>query len=153
MTERADLVAAEGSVAIARRVVDAAASRLVELGGVDENQTLAYDLAHAASAVSISGTALAYGARGELESRIACAFIADVVSDLAARTLGRESTWGVSRDWVDPARPFLESCADPGFVGSVAETPGPTHLDEDFALVAETFHRFAAEQIRPLAEH
>ena len=27
------------------------------------------------------------------------------------------------------------------------------HLDEDFTLVAETFHRFAEEQVRPRAEH
>ena len=30
---------------------------------------------------------------------------------------------------------------------------GDRHLDADFALVRETFHRFAQEQIRPRAEH
>ncbi len=42
---------------------------------------------------------------------------------------------------------------DPGFLAALAETEGPRHLDADFELVRETFHRFAEEQIRPRAEH
>ncbi len=30
---------------------------------------------------------------------------------------------------------------------------GPRHLDDDFELVRETFHRFAEEKVRPHAEH
>jgi (2S)-methylsuccinyl-CoA dehydrogenase len=114
---------------------------------------LAYELAPAASATAIARSSLAYGAHGELEARISCAFIADAVADLAARTIGRESTWGVEAGWWNDAHEFLSTCRDPLFVGALAETPGPTHLDEDFSLVAETFHRFAAEQVRPHAEH
>jgi (2S)-methylsuccinyl-CoA dehydrogenase len=38
-------------------------------------------------------------------------------------------------------------------VAPLADDPGPRHLDADFELVRETFHRFAEEQIRPRAEH
>ncbi|HXC19507.1 MAG TPA: acyl-CoA dehydrogenase family protein, partial [Acidimicrobiales bacterium] len=40
-----------------------------------------------------------------------------------------------------------------GFVAGLAETPGPRHLGDDFEMVADTFHRFALEQVRPHAEH
>jgi len=154
MTEHlADLEAARGAAALADAVVDAATRRLAERGGPDENQQLAYELAHAAAGVSIARCALDYGALGALEARIACAFIADAVAELQARTYGREATFGVEQGWADPARGFLAVARDPSFLGALAEAPGPSHLDEDFTLVAETFHRFAAEQIRPRAEH
>jgi len=148
-----DLDAARAAVELALEVVDAATRRLAELGGPDANQQLAYELAHAAAATSIARSALDYAAHGETEQRIAVAFIADVVADLQARTYGREAVFGVAPGWADPARAVLSVGRDPGFLGSIAETPGETHLDEDFALVAQTFHRFAAEQVRPHAEH
>ena len=39
-----------------------------------------------------------------------------------------------------------------GLAGDLAATPGPRHLDGDFQLVADTFRRFAEEQIAPVAE-
>ena len=42
---------------------------------------------------------------------------------------------------------------DPDFLAALADQEGPRHLDADFELVRETFHRFAEEQIRPRAEH
>ena len=47
----------------------------------------------------------------------------------------------------------MASFRDPDFLASLADTPGDRHLDADFELVRETFHRFAEEQIRPRAEH
>ena len=38
-------------------------------------------------------------------------------------------------------------------MASLAGVEGDRHLDADFALVRDTFHRFAEEQIRPRAEH
>ena len=49
--------------------------------------------------------------------------------------------------------PFLQAARDPEVLGSLAETPGPTHLDADFELVRDSFRRFGAEQIAPRAEH
>ncbi len=149
----APLTDATRAVELASGVVDAATARLVELGGPESSQTLAYELAHVASAIAVARCALDYGGLGEVEARLACAFVADAVADLAARTIGRERLFGVDPHWVDPALGFLDAARDPSFLGLLAETPGSTHLDEDFALVAETFHRFAAEQVRPHAEH
>ncbi len=52
-----------------------------------------------------------------------------------------------------PAESFVATFRDPGFLASLAEAEGPRHLDADFELVRDTFHRFAEEQIRPRAEH
>jgi (2S)-methylsuccinyl-CoA dehydrogenase len=148
-----DLGAAAKAVDAAEAVVGSATGRLVALGGPEEQQVLAYELAHVASGTAVARAALRYGAHGPLEARLACAFVADAVSDLAARTIGRESLFGVDASWVQGVRPFLAQGRDPSFLATLAETPGPTHLDEDFELVAATFHRFAAEQVRPHAEH
>jgi (2S)-methylsuccinyl-CoA dehydrogenase len=147
------LADARVAVELAQRVVDDATARLVELGGVDANQTLAYELAHGAAAAAIARCALDYGERGDVEARLACAFVADVVSDLAARTIGRESLFGVEPDWLAPVRAFVSACRAPSYLASLAETPGDAHLDEDFSLVRETFHRFALDKVRPHAEH
>jgi (2S)-methylsuccinyl-CoA dehydrogenase len=153
MPQPTSLDDALGAVELAAGVVDAATARLVELGGVDANQLLAYELAHAAAATAVARCALGYGRHGELEARIACAFVADAVCDLAAKTLGREALFAVEPDWLAPARAFVGACRAPSFLETLAETPGPAHLDEDFTLVKDTFHRFAAEQVRPHAEH
>jgi (2S)-methylsuccinyl-CoA dehydrogenase len=147
------LEGAREALEVADGVVRAATTALRTAGGADANQTLAYELAHAAAGAAVARTALVYGATGDLEARLCCAFVADVLADLAARTAGREPLFGVAPGWLEPARPFVEAGRDPAFLAALAESPGPTHLDEDFALVADTFHRFAAEQVRPHAEH
>src|SRR5262249_50908992 len=57
-----------------------------------------------------------------------------------------------------PALPFVEAHRSPAFLSELAdELPehgtGPRHLPDDLALAAETFRRFAADRIRPHAEH
>ena len=148
-----ELDQAARAVDLLSTVTAAATARLVELGGVDDNQLLAYELAHLAAGTAIADAAVRYGAHGPAEAALAGAFVADVLADAAARTLGRESLFGVAPGWTDPVGPFLAAGRAPGFLASLAETPGARHLDEDFTLVAETFHRFAAEQVRPHAEH
>ncbi|MDE3007864.1 MAG: acyl-CoA/acyl-ACP dehydrogenase [Acidobacteriota bacterium] len=137
----------------AQGVVDGALGRLAALGGADANQTLAYDLAHAASAVATGRASLAYGERGEVEARLVVAFVALAFSDLQSRVTGRENLWSVADDWFAPFLPFVRDYRDPQFLASLAETPGERHLDEDFTMVADLFHRFAEEQVRPHAEH
>ena len=122
-------------------------------GGPDVAQVLAYDVAHAAAAVRTAEAALTYGSHGDTEARIACAFVADAVADLASRTVGRSREWGVGPDWMAPAEDFVATYRDPEFLAALADQEGPRHLDADFELVRETFHRFAEEQIRPRAEH
>ncbi len=148
-----DLRAAADALALAQSVVDAGVAALVAAGGPDAAQVLAYDIAHAAAAVRTAEALLVYGTHGETEAAIACAFAADALADLATRVLGRASQWGVSAGWMAPAEPFVATFRDPAFLASLADRPGQRHLDADFELVRETFHRFADEQIRPRAEH
>jgi (2S)-methylsuccinyl-CoA dehydrogenase len=148
-----DLVAAAAAVAVAQSAVDASVAALARAGGPDIAQVLAYDVAHAAAAVRTAGAALTYGSHGDTEARIACAFAADAVADLSARTIGRTKEWGIAADWMAPAESFVATFRDPEFLSSLAEVEGPRHLDADFELVRETFHRFADDQIRPRAEH
>jgi (2S)-methylsuccinyl-CoA dehydrogenase len=148
-----DLAAAASAVELSQSVIDAGITALAAGGGPDVAQVLAYDVAHAASAVRTAEAALTYGAHGDIEARIACAFTADAVADLATRTVGRSGQWGVATDWMAPAEAFVSTYRDPEFLATLAEEQGPRHLDADFELVRESFHRFAEDQIRPKAEH
>ncbi len=130
----------------------------ISVAQLDQHQVLGYDLAHAASAVEGAKVMLDYGEHGEVESLLARAFIADAVAELGAKLLGREGVWGVDASVLADAWPFVEEHRSPEFLESVAATldrsgTGPSHLPDDFQLAAETFHRFAADKIRPVAEH
>ncbi len=148
-----DLRSAADALGQAQSVVDAGIASLVAAGGPDSAQVLAYDVAHAAAAVRTAEALLVYGSRGDTEAAIACAFAADAVADLATRVIGRSAQWGVAAGWMAPAEAFVATFRDPAFLASLADRPGNRHLDADFELVRETFHRFAEEQIRPRAEH
>jgi (2S)-methylsuccinyl-CoA dehydrogenase len=147
-----DLSAAAGAVDLASSVVDGLARHL-SVAEIDDQQALSYDIAHSAAAVRTARAALRYGAVGTVEACIACAFTADMIAELAARTTGRESSWGVSPGWTAPAAEFISRWRDPVAVASLYDQPGSRVLDPDFELVRETFHRFAEEKIRPNAEH
>ena len=148
-----DLGAAAAAVELAASVVHDGATQLARRGGADVDQVVAYDLAHAAAAVETARACLAYGAKGHEEGLLACAFVADALADLAARMVGREAALGATITWLDPARTFVSSFRDAAFLADLCGVEGDRHLDTDFALVRETFHRFAEEQIRPRAEH
>jgi len=162
------LRAAAAAVDDAAALVDAAWLRLAHAAGggkgrvsgpaLDDHQVLAYDLAHAASAVEAARVMLVYAEHGEYESRLARFFIADAVADLAAKITGREALWGVEAAELAAAQPFLEAHRSPAFIDEIADhlvrdSTGPAHLDDEFDLVRDTFHRFASDRIRPVAEH
>jgi (2S)-methylsuccinyl-CoA dehydrogenase len=148
-----DMTAAAQVVSLAQSVVDTALQTIANNGGADANQVVAYDLAHAASTVGTAKATLDYGNKGDVEARLACAFIADAVRDLAQRMVGREALFGVDATWMAPAASFVATYCDPEFLASLVGEQGPRHLDDDFQLVAETFRRFAEDQVRPRAEH
>jgi (2S)-methylsuccinyl-CoA dehydrogenase len=161
------LRAARAAADTAAATVDRAAHRLAGLAAedgqisvarLDEHQALAYDLAHAAAAVEGSKAMCAYGEHGEVESMLARAYVADAVWDVATRVLGRAEMWGVDTDALAPALPFVEAHRAPEFLDGLGEQcakhgTGPTHLSDDFELVADTFRRFAEDKIVPVAEH
>jgi (2S)-methylsuccinyl-CoA dehydrogenase len=148
-----DLDGARHTVALTESVVRAATASLRRGGGIDAQQVLAYDLAHAAAAVATARAALDYGTMGEVEARLACAYVADAAAELAARVVGREEAWGVEPGWLDPAGGFVARFRDPAVLAALCGKEGPRHLGEDFELVRETFHRFAVDRVRPHAEH
>ncbi|MCU4187038.1 acyl-CoA dehydrogenase family protein [Acidiferrimicrobium sp. IK] len=150
----ADLTLAAAALDAAQDVVGRAVAHLAGQGpaAVDDNQAVAYDLAHAASAVATARAGLAYGARGESEANLAVAFAADAVADLLARLAGREALWGVEPGALDRTRALLAAYRDPAWLAGLAGIAPPRHLDSDFQLVAETFRRFAEERIAPQAE-
>ena len=94
-----DVTKATELVAQAQSVIDTGVKRLSALGGPDKEQTLAYDLAHAASAIATARACLSYAAKGTQEADLTAAFLAIALSDLATRILGREELWGVESDW------------------------------------------------------
>ena len=149
-----DLDSAGRAVATARSVVERAAEHLASLGvaALDDNQAVAYDLAHSAAAVETAAAAVDYGRLGPVEGSLGAAFAADAVWDVATRVMGREPEWGATADAFADAMPFVRSHRDPVWLAGVAGDAGPRHLDVDFELVAETFRRFAEEKIAPAAE-
>ncbi len=163
----AELDAAAQAVDLLSTAVDTAARRLASLSTadgklsvakLDEHQVLAYDVAHASAAVEASRVMCAYGAKGDMESMLARAYIADAFADIVSRLIGRDAMWGVDPATLAPAHAFVSAHRDPAFLEQLAEQcvkhgTGPTHLSDDFELVADTFRRFAEDKIRPVAEH
>ncbi len=171
-----DLAAARKAVDLARSVVDATARRLASsgvadgagaggaavaavaagaggAGEVDEEQVVAYDMAHAAAAVRTAEAATRLRRLGGTEACLACAFTADMMAELASRTVGREELWGLAPDWIGPGGGIRGRVASAATLAALAGHEGRRMLDPDFELVRETFRRFAVEKVRPNAEH
>ncbi len=146
------LADARAATDVMQQVIDSALSKLSSVDDLDAHQVIAYDIAHAAAAVASAANLLAYGAHGPREEAVTVAFVADVAHDLATRLLGREAEWGCATGVLDEIHEFLAAGRAPAFVASLVDG-APSHLDEDMTLVAETFRRFAEEQIAPRAEH
>jgi (2S)-methylsuccinyl-CoA dehydrogenase len=159
--------AADTAIDAAATVVDAAVTNLAEASRqdnrisverLDRHQVVAYDLAHAASAIEASRVMADYAEHGDFERMLAHAFIADAIADVGARVLGRDAAWGVDASDLGIALPFVAAHRAPEFLERLGEAvadhgSGPSHLSDDFELVRETFHRFAEDRIRPVAEH
>src|SRR4051794_33551722 len=164
---REEMQAAAQAVDLANELVNTAVANLartcatdgkISVPVLDEHQVVAYDLAHAAAAVEASRVMCEYGERGDMESMLARAYVADAIADIASRLVGRDTLWGVDPATLAPAHEFVTAHRDPAFLADLADAcakhgSGPTHLSDDFELVADTFRRFAEDKIRPVAEH
>ncbi|QGG95928.1 acyl-CoA dehydrogenase family protein [Actinomarinicola tropica] len=148
-----DLAAAASAIDVAHDLVQTAIAHLAATGTVDEDQVLAYDVAHAASAVATGRAMLDYGQKGEVEAGLTCAFIGDAIAELGGKVFGREAVWGIEPGALDATREFVAAARDPEFLASLAGQAGPRHLDQDFEMVQDTFRRFAEDKIKPVAEH
>ena len=150
-----------------RAVVDAAARRLaadasadgrIDVGRMDREQVLAYDLAVVASQVTAVEAMLDYGAKGDFEAQLTLGFAGQVAADLFARLAGREEQWQAEgalpgeefRAALTAARStaLLEDIAD-----SVLSDPEvPRHLAEDLQMARGAFRDFAEGRVKPVAE-
>ena len=151
--DAADVAVAAVAVDAAQAVVGGAARHLAGLGDLDAHQAVAYDLAHAAAGMEAARAILDYGALGDVEARMACAFVADAVHDLACRVLGREDRFGTTGDALAGAVRTTSAWRTPEFLAALCGEAGPRHLDPDFEMVQDTFRRFAEERVEPVAEH
>ena len=123
-------------------------------GGPDRHQTLAYDLAHASAQVETARSLLDYGAKGDLEARITCAFTADMVHDLITRLCGREDLWGLAPGTRCATR--IRSCRSTATPSSSRRwRPPPVRAisSPDYEMVQDAFRSFADNEIVPRAEH
>jgi (2S)-methylsuccinyl-CoA dehydrogenase len=148
-----DLQTAATIIETARAMVGKAVRKLAASGGPDVEQVLAYDIAHAAAAVETARSMLDYGAKGDTEARLTCAFTADMVHDLVTRLVGREQLWGVSASDLSFGHDFVAAFRSPEFLASLADQQGPRHLDADFEMVQDTFRSYANKEVAPRAEH
>lgn len=148
-----DLAGAAEAIAIADEVLGTAVRHLAASGGPDQHQVLAYDLAHGAAQVAAAKTMLDYGAKGDIEAQLTCAFTADVIHDLISRLCGRESTWGLEKAPLRQTHGFLDRFRVPELVASLAAQPGPRHLSPELEMVQDTFRAFADKEVATRAEH
>lgn len=158
---------ARAAIEIAAPVIDTAARSLAErsrdgdrisVTKLDDHQVAAYDLAHAAAALEGCSVMVDYGAHGELEEMLCVAFVADALAEIQARLIGREEAWGAAPNALGATSDFVTTYRDPKSLCALADRvavagTGPAHLDDEFDMVRDTFHRFAADKIRPVAEH
>ncbi len=147
-----DLDAVAAALDVAQGVLDSGITQLAK-NGINENQVLAYDVAHGAAGIQASRSLLGYGAKGEAQAAVACAFAAEALTDLAARVYGREAEWGVEPGDLDDTRAVVAAYRSSEFLASLAHTDGPRGLADDFEMVQDTFRRFAEDKIAPIAEH
>src|ERR1700679_2793638 len=84
-----DVDVAEQLIIQGEAVLNGALRQLRARGGIDANQTLAYDLSHAASGLAAARSCLAYARHGNDEAQLVAAFLAMTLSDLASRAVGR----------------------------------------------------------------
>ncbi len=135
-----------------------AADGKISVNKLDAHQVLAYDLAHAAAGVYASQVMCEYATNGDFEAKLAFAFIADSVAELATKLVGRSTEWGSDVIALESAAEFVARYRSTEFLETLGDDlvkygTGPNHLDDDFDLVAQTFRRFAEEVVRPHAEH
>ncbi len=148
-----DLLAAAAAIDLADSAIATAIARLTELGGPDQQQVLAYELAHAGAGIATAKAMLDYGTKGDIEARLTCGFAADAIHDLMTKLIGRDQLWGVDASSLAGAYDFVGTYRDPDFLASLADSPGPRHLNSDMEMVQDAFRAFATNVIGPHAEH
>ncbi len=144
---------AREAVALAHDVFAQAVAHIKEDGPDSQHdQALLYQLSHTAASLAMCETALEYGSKGTTEERLAHIFIGKALHEFAAIVWVAHERWGISGDALDDVRRYCSTTTQGDFIAEAANRPGTGHLRADLTMVAETFRRFADEQIMPVAE-
>ena len=147
------LSSARSALEIASGVIDATLQHLRSLGSVaHDDQATLYAVSHAAAAVAMANSALDR-ADDEAEIHLAHVLVGRVLADMAGTLWSQHERWGAPAGALDAIRPYVAAATAPDFVADAASLRPPAGLPDDLALVAETFRRFANDQIAPRAEH
>jgi len=75
------------------------------------------------------------------------------VHDFATRLIGREQMWTVKIAELANFDAFVTTYRAPELLASLAATPGPRHLDDDYEMVQDTFRSFGKKVVAKHAEH
>ena len=121
---------------------------------LDENQEAAYRLAFLAAETAAAEAIVEYGEFGDAEGLIATVGLAELVHSSRSRFDGYEGGAELRGGALDEV---LRAGSAPEILDAVVELlptvgTGRRHLADDVTLVADTFARFAREQVVPHAE-
>ncbi|MCS6972433.1 MAG: acyl-CoA/acyl-ACP dehydrogenase, partial [Leptospiraceae bacterium] len=150
------------------------AERAAVPGGIstekmDEDQCAHYDLAWIAASLFAIEEMLGYPQKvgkgeGSLEENLALFFIADALQDITSRLRLAAQKMGVSQAQLDSELKaeqlyaFIARFSSEDFARKITDAIvatgsfGEYGLNEDQAMMAETFRRFAESHVRPIAE-
>ena len=126
----------------------------VSTAKLDENQEAAYHLAFLAAETAAASAVADYGTLGEAEGLLANVAVADLLRSARHRLDGRGGEADLRGGAADAV---LGAGSSPEALEAVsamlpAGGTGPRHLSSEVTLVADTFGRFAADQVVPRAE-
>lgn len=125
---------------------------------LDHHQEAVYHFAFLAAETAMAKVMVEYSDHGETESWVGRIAVADLIRSARARIDGRRTTLGIEHDLGGgPCERVLATGSDPDAVEALVVSfestdTGPRHLSDEVALVADTFARFAREQVAPGAE-
>ncbi len=126
----------------------------VSIERLDAHQEAAYHLAFLAAETAAAGFVVEYGENGDTERLLARVALADLARSARARLDGRPGDADLRGGALDAV---IAAGSEPSILDELAGLlpdvgTGPRHLPEDIALLADTFRRFASEQVVPRAD-
>ncbi len=139
-------------------------ARLTDKGGristelLDQRQDAVYQLAFLGAEAAMASRMVEYAAFGTDEALIAGVALADLLRSARNRLDGRQGLLDLDDNLRGGAcDAVLAGGLDPDRIDALitsmeTSSTGPPHLNDDVALVADTFNRFAREQVHPRAE-
>ena len=121
---------------------------------LDDNQVLAYELAHAAAGVMAARACSTTAPRATSRPRSPAPSSPTPSRDLGAQAVRPRGRVG-RRDRAPSTAPGASSppTGTPAFLAALADVDGPAASTSDFEMVQDTFRRFAEEKLVPIAEH